>query len=151
MNVAELPAAGRLPVCYAPPLHVQHLRDLTSFPGVGMVSAATILAEDGDFTRFTHRKTIGRYAGLSPRVYASGGKQRTGHIARTGPPDLRWILQQSAWTAIRADEQIRVIHHRIAKRSCRNAASVAIEGKLLTWMWHAVLKRETYQCRLAAA
>lgn len=124
---------------------------LTSFPGVGMVAAATILAEVGDFQRFTHRKAIGRYAGLNPRVYASGGKQRTGHIAKTGSPDLRWILQQSAWTAIRVDDHVKFIHYRIAKRSGRKAAAVAIARKLLTWMWHAVLKGETYQRRQAAA
>ena len=43
---------------------------LTSFPGVAMVTAATVIGEVGDFTRFTHRKAIGRFAGLNPRVYA---------------------------------------------------------------------------------
>ena len=61
-------------------------------------------------------KAIGRYAGLNPRVYASGGKQRIGHIAKTGSADLRWILQQAAWTAIRYDEHVRRIFLRIAKR-----------------------------------
>ena len=47
---------------------------LTSFPGVALVTAATVIAEVGDFRRFTHRKAIGRFAGLNPRVFASGGK-----------------------------------------------------------------------------
>ena len=51
----------------------QENRDiLTSFPGVGLVTIATVLAEVGDFRRFTHRKAIARYAGLNPTVYASG-------------------------------------------------------------------------------
>ena len=57
---------------------------LTSFPGVALVTAATVIAEVGDFKRFPDAKAIGRYAGLNPRVYASGGKQRIGHIAKTG-------------------------------------------------------------------
>jgi transposase len=123
---------------------------LTSFPGVALITAATVIAEIGDFRRFSDAKAIGRYAGLNPRLYASGGKQRLGHIAKTGPADLRWILQQAAWTAIRADEHVRRIFLRIAKRSGRKAAAVAVARKLLTWMWSAVCKGEPYRTRVAA-
>jgi transposase len=123
---------------------------LVTFPGVATVAAATILAEVGDFHRFPDAKAIGRYAGLNPRVFASGGKQRIGHIAKTGSPHLRWILQQAAWTAIRTDEHVRRIFLRIAKRSGRKAAAVAMARKLLTWMWSAVCKGEPYRTRAAA-
>lgn len=123
---------------------------LTSFPGVAMVTAATIIGEVGDFARFSERKSIGRFAGLNPRVFASGGKQRMGHIAKTGSPQLRWIVQQAAWTAIRTDDQIRQLFARIAKRSGRKAAAVAVARKLLTWMWAAVNKQETYRSGVAA-
>ncbi len=123
---------------------------LVSFPGVATVAAATILAEVGDFGRFADAKAIGRYAGLNPRVFASGGKQRIGHIAKTGSADLRWILQQVAWTAIRCDEHVRGIFLRIAKRSGRKAAAVAVARKLLTWMHSAVITGESYRTRLVA-
>jgi transposase len=123
---------------------------LTSFPGVAQLTAATVIAQVGDFKRFTARKSIGRYAGLNPRVYASGGKQRIGHIAKTGPSDLRWILQQAAWTAIRYDEHVKRIFLRIAKRAGRKAAAVAVARKLLTWMHIAVVKGEPYRTRTAA-
>src|SRR3954469_15264580 len=90
---------------------------LVSFPGVALVTAATVLGEVGDFKRFQDSKAIGRYAGLNPRVFASGGKQREGHIAKTGSPHLRWILQQAAWTAVRTDEHVKTIYLRIAKRA----------------------------------
>jgi transposase len=123
---------------------------LTSFPGVALVTASTVIAEIGDFKRFPDMKAIGRYAGLNPRVYASGGKQRMGHIAKTGSPDLRWVLQQAAWTAIRYDEHVKRIFLRIAKRAGRKAAAVAIARKLLTWMHTAVIKGEPYRTRTAA-
>lgn len=123
---------------------------LVSFPGVALITAATVIAEVGDFRRFRHAKAIGRYAGLNPRVFASAGKQRIGHIAKTGSADLRWILQQAAWTAIRTDDGVRRIFLRIAKRSGRKAAAVAIARKLLTWMWSAVIKGEPYHTRIAA-
>ena len=123
---------------------------LVSFPGVALVTAATVIAEIGDFQRFADAKAIGRYAGLNPRVFASGGKQRIGHIAKTGSADLRWILQQAAWTAIRTDEHVRRVFLRIAKRSGHKAAAVAIARKLLTWMHSAVIKGEPYRTRAAA-
>jgi transposase len=123
---------------------------LTSFPGVALVTAATVIAEIGDFKRFSGAKAIGRYAGLNPRVFASGGKQRMGHIAKTGSSDLRWILQQAAWTAIRYDEHVKRIFLRIAKRAGRKAAAVAIARKLITWIHSAVVKGEPYRTRTAA-
>jgi len=126
-------------------------RLLCTFPGVAMTTAATVLGEVGDFARFTHRKAIARYAGLNPRVFASGGKERLGRIAKTGSPHLRWVLQQAAWTAIRCDEHVRRVFNRIAKKAGRKKAAVAIARKLLTWMWHAVTKGEPYTSGLAAA
>ncbi len=123
---------------------------LVSFPGVALVTAATVLAEVGDFKRFKDSKAIGRYAGLNPRVFASGGKQRVGHIAKTGSPHLRWILQQAAWTSIRNDDQVKLVYLRIAKRAGKKAAAVAIARKLLTWMHSAIVKGEPYRTRTAA-
>jgi transposase len=126
-------------------------RILTTFPGVGMVTLATVLAEVGDFARFTHRKAIGRYAGLNPTVHASGGKNRTGHIAKAGPPDLRWILQQAAWTAIRVEQALKRMWLKISRSAGKKAAAVAVARKMLTWMWYAVCRGEAYRRRGPAA
>jgi transposase len=123
---------------------------LDSFSGVAMVAAATILAEVGDFHRFTYRKAIARFAGLNPRVFASGEKQRIGHIAKAGSRNLRWILQQVAWTAIRTDPHVKHIFLRIRRRAGSKAAAVAIARKMLTWMWYAVREGKKYQGRSAA-
>jgi transposase len=124
---------------------------LATFPGVGMVTIATVLAEVGDFMRFTHRKAIGRYAGLNPTVHASGGKNRTGHIAKAGPPDLRWILQQAAWTAIRVEQTLKRMWLKISRSAGKKAAAVAIARKMLTWMWYAVCRGEPYRRRVQNA
>jgi transposase len=87
---------------------------LESVPGVGLVTSATLIAEIGDFSRFADSKAIGRHAGLAPPVYASGNSNRLGHICKTGSPDLRWVLQQAAWTAIRCDAAFKKTWLRIA-------------------------------------
>lgn len=120
---------------------------LQSFPGAGLIVSATVLAEVGDFHRFTYRKAIACYAGLHPRVFASGGKQREGHIAKTGPRDLRWVLQQAAWVAIRCDPAIKKMWLKMSRSAGKKAAAVGIARKLLSWMWTAVLKGQPYRSR----
>ena len=118
---------------------------LTTFPGVGVVTIATVLAEVGDFHRFTYRKAIARYAGLNPTVHASGGKNRTGHIAKAGPPDLRWVMQQAAWTAIRTEAHLKRMWLKIGRSAGKKAAAVAVARKMLTWMCLAVREGKPYQ------
>ena len=120
---------------------------LESVPGVGLVTAATVIAEIGDFSRFPDSKAIGRYAGLAPTVYASGNSSRLGHISKTGAPDLRWVLQQAAWTAIRCDAGFKKTWLRIAKTAGKKAAAVAVARKILVLMWTLQRKDEPYKSR----
>jgi len=120
---------------------------LESIPGVGLVVSATAIAEIGDFSRFPDSKAIGRYAGLTPTGYASADKNRLGRICKTGSPDLRWALQQAAWTAIRCDPDIKKTWLKISKTAGKKAAAVAIARKILVLMWTLVRKDELYKAR----
>ena len=120
---------------------------LESVPGVGLVTAATVIAEIGDFRRFPDGKAIGRYAGLTPTVYASGNSSRLGHISKTGAPDLRWVLQQAAWTAIRCDAGFKKSWLKISKTAGKKAAAVAVARKILALMWTLQRKDEPYKSR----
>ena len=109
--------------------------------------SATAIAEIGDFSRFPDSKAIGRYAGLTPTGYASADKNRLGRICKTGSPDLRWALQQAAWTAIRCDPDIKKTWLKISKTAGKKAAAVAIARKILVLMWTRVRKDELYTAR----
>ncbi|QJR23017.1 Mobile element protein [Brevinematales bacterium NS] len=65
---------------------------LTSVPGIGLVGAATFLAEIGSISRFENYKKLIAYAGLDPAIYQSGQSSTTGHISRRGNRHLRRIL-----------------------------------------------------------
>ncbi len=120
---------------------------IESVPGVALVTSATVIAEIGDFSRFPDSKAIGRYAGLTPTVYASGNSSRLGHISKTGAPDLRWVLQQAAWTAIRCDAGFKKTWLKISKTAGNKAAAVAIARKILVLMWTLIRKDELYKSR----
>ena len=124
---------------------------LQSIPGVGLIISATVLAEVGGFQRFPDGKTLGRYAGLTPTVYASGDTCRTGHICKAGPSDLRWALQQAAWVAIRCDAEVKKIYLRLRRHCDKKRAAVAVARKLLVWMGAMVRKNQVYQRGKAAA
>ncbi|MGH8866293.1 MAG: IS110 family transposase [Burkholderiales bacterium] len=106
-----------------------------SVPGIGFITAITILCECGDITRFDSIDELSSYAGLCPRVTQSGESAHHGHISKQGPPQLRWVLQQAAWVAIRCDPNARRIYARIAKRAGSKKAATALARKLLSYAW----------------
>jgi transposase len=108
---------------------------IQSVPGVGFITAITILCECGDITRFNNIDELSAYAGLCPRVTQSGQSAHHGHISKQGPSQLRWVLQQAAWVAIRCDPNARRIYARIAKRAGSKKAATALGRKLLSYAW----------------
>jgi transposase len=108
---------------------------LQSVPGVGFITALTILCECGEITRFDSIDQLSAYAGLCPRVTQSGESAHHGHISKQGPPVLRWVLQQAAWVAIRCDPNARRIYARIARRAGNKKAATALARKLLSYAW----------------
>lgn len=107
---------------------------LQSFPGVGGVISATILAEVGDFGRFDHRNALTRFAGLDPRVFSSADTVRTGRLSKAGSRELRWALVQAAWVAVRCEPSIKAKWLRIRKRTGGKRAIIAIARRLLLAM-----------------
>jgi len=65
---------------------------LIQLPGIGLISAMTILGAIGDIERFPSAKKLVGYSGLGARIYASGDKQRSGGITKQGRRDLRRVL-----------------------------------------------------------
>jgi transposase len=79
---------------------------LQQLRGIGPVLAVTIRAEVGDIQRFATAGQLASYAGLVPRVDASGGRYRTGRITRRGSPWLRWALVEAAVHGTRRTDRV---------------------------------------------
>lgn len=66
---------------------------ILSIPGVGIQSAAMILAEIGDFSNFESPDKILAYAGCSPSTYQSGKLTNCyAHMEKRGSRYLRYAL-----------------------------------------------------------
>ena len=65
--------------------------------GISSLTAAALIAEIGDITRFKTAKQLMAYLGLVPSEYTSSDKKRQGPITKTGNAHLRYLLVESSW------------------------------------------------------
>ncbi len=63
-----------------------------SLPGIGELSAAVILSEFGDFSKFQNPSKMLSFAGLEPGYFQSGQSEFTGHMVKHGSSRLRYAL-----------------------------------------------------------
>jgi len=74
------------------------VRSLQALRGVALVSAATLVAELGDITRFTNPRQFMAYLGLVPSEHSSGRTRRQGGITKAGNGAARRMLIEAAWS-----------------------------------------------------
>ena len=109
---------------------------LVQLPGIGLLTAMTLLGAIGDVTRFASSKKLVGYSGLGSRVYDSGQTHRTGRITKQGRRDLRSVMIEAAWVAVRLHPFWQAKFERLAERIGKQKAIVAVARKLLVVVWH---------------
>ena len=109
---------------------------LDALYGVGPLTAVAIWAELGDVRRFTSSRQAVRHTGLDITVYASDGKRTPGHLARQGPPVLRWALFEAAKCAARAASPDHGYYLQVKDRLGGNRATLAVARKLTRRCYH---------------
>ena len=70
---------------------------LTRFRGISTLTALGLIAEIGDFARFSHPRELASWLGITPSEYSSGPQQHRGHITLSGNRHARWLLIEAAW------------------------------------------------------
>jgi len=112
---------------------------LLSIPGVGELTAATIISEIGDISRFSTAKKLVAFAGLDPSVYESG-KFKSSHnrISKRGSTHLRKALYQAASAGVRKSNgspNNSILHDYYIKKvdegKAKKVAIIAVAHKLL--------------------
>jgi transposase len=111
-------------------------RALDELYGIGPVTAVAIWAELGDVGRFSSSRQAVRHSGLDVTVYSSDGKRTPGHLARQGPPVLRWALFEAATCAARASSPDHAYYTQVKERLGGNRATLAVARKLTRRCYH---------------
>lgn len=117
---------------------------ITTIPGVGELTAVTILSETNGFELIRSKKQLTSYAGLDVKEKQSGtsvkGKPR---ISKKGNRHLRKALHLPALTAIRHDKNYTDLFARlISRHGIKMKAVVAVQRKLLE-LTYILFKNET--------
>jgi transposase len=73
---------------------------LQALRGVAKLTAATIVAEVGELSRFARPKLLMGYSGAVPSEHSSGERTRRGSITKTGNAHLRRVIGEAAWTYV---------------------------------------------------
>ncbi len=112
-----------------------------SIPGINVYSAACIIAQIDNASRFGSKEKLASYAGLVPRQDQSGSVDRRGHITKHGPSLLRFILVNAAHIVISYSKSMRLKYLSIVRRLGKNRSIVAIARHLLTIIYTMLTKR----------
>jgi len=126
---------------------------LRGYRGISTLTALGLIAEIGDFARFSHPRELASWLGITPSEYSSGDSQHRGHITKTGNRHARRLLIEAAWhyrhTPRRPTSspppserawhaQIR-LHHRhrhLTERGKRSTVTtVAVARELVAFLW----------------
>lgn len=110
---------------------------ICTLPGVGLLTAAAVLAETNGFELIRNKRQLTSYAGLDVREKQSGtsvkGKSR---ISKKGNKYLRKAMHFPALSAIRHDERFKAIFVRlVSKHGLKMKAAVAVQRKLLEMIY----------------
>lgn len=117
---------------------------ISSIPGVGIVTAVTVLGETNGFELIRNKRQLTSYAGLDVKEKLSGtsvkGKPR---ISKKGNRHLRKAMHMPALAAIRSEGRFKTLFVRLVSRhGIKMKAAVAVQRKLLE-MIYTVYKTNT--------
>ncbi|EHK55637.1 IS110 family transposase [Allomesorhizobium alhagi] len=126
----------------------EDMRRLTTIPGVGAITAATIKALVPDPNGFKSARHFAAWLGLTPRPHSSGGKERLGRISKMGNPELRCLLVLGATSVLRIarkDDRARPWLKALLARRPFKVAAIALANKMARIIWALLNKGGIYQ------
>ena len=100
---------------------------LQALRGIAQVSAVTIVAEVGAFSRFATPRQLMGYSGAVASEDSSGPRTRRGAITKTGNAHLRRIIIEAAWA----------YRHRPSVGATLRKRQAALDAEVIAIAWKA--------------
>jgi transposase len=135
-------------------------RALMSLRGVQVLTAMTLVAEVGDFSRFNDPRSLMHFFGLTPSEHSSSDKRVQGGITRCGNAHCRRVLTEAAWhyrlkpkvsetiqkrqegqskpvrlIAWKAQERLHKRFHQLSAKKKSVVAATAVARELVGFVW----------------
>ncbi|QVV87572.1 IS110 family transposase [Methanospirillum sp. J.3.6.1-F.2.7.3] len=128
--------------------HINYPREveiLKSVPGVGDITAVTLIAEIGNFKDFSSSDKLASWLGIVPKVYQSADHQVKRSITKRGSKLGRWILTQAAHAATKKKKNVLRDFYEAKKTVIGTGKAImALARKMITIIWHLIVNNETY-------
>lgn len=118
---------------------------LISIPGIGFLTAMTFLVQIGDIRRFERLDDLCDYIGLVPMMHGSGDKMNTGKLINRGRKELKVMIIEAAWEAVRLDPALMARFNELVRRMNKNKAIIRIARKLVSRMRYVLMTQEPYK------
>ena len=114
---------------------------LHTIPGIGMIAAATILAEIGDINRFKSSSALVAFAGIDPTVRQSGEFSSThNHMSKRGSPYLRHAIFLAATTCSFHNIPLNAYYKKKREQGKHHLTATGAVARKLTTIIYAVFR-----------
>jgi transposase len=129
---------------------------LMTLPGIGFLLGVVITNETGDVNRFSSPARFASYSGTTPRVHASGGRVRFGHLRQDVNRYLKWAFIEAANAVclnrgVYPERHVSRLYERIRKRKGHQIAIGAVARHLAESAYWVMKKKEPYKEPRAAS
>lgn len=127
----------------------ERCKRLMEIEGIGMITAAALIALVGNGSGFKNGRHFAAFVGLVPKQHSSGNTQRLLGISKRGDEYVRRMLVHGARSAIirgkaKNDSRSRWIHRLVSERGM-NRATVALANKNARIAMSLLLSGENYK------
>jgi len=122
---------------------------ITAIPGVGPKTAAVLIAEIGDISRFASANHLVGYFGFFPQIRESGGKRlRMPRISPRGPKHFRKALYMAAVACLKHNRELKALYDRkISQGKAAKQALIVVARKLLATVYSLLRYHTPYDPR----
>jgi transposase len=117
---------------------------LKTVPGISTLTAMTLLTELCEIGRFKTFDKLCSYVGLIPDTDSSGEIERKKGITSRRNAQLRGILIEGSWVAVRKDPAMLMTFNALCKKMPKNTAIVRIARKLLNRIRYVLKNQREY-------
>jgi transposase len=124
--------------------YAKGLQLLMGIPGIGFVSAVTLLSELESISRFGNLDRFCSYVGLVPSTCSSGENEVNRGITPRSNNHLRTVIIECAWIAIHQDPALALRFTELCQRMKKNDAIVRIAKKLLNRIRYVMKNEKEY-------
>lgn len=175
-RITELEKAMDAAITAAPAQIRAVVEALQALRGVAKLTAMTIVAEVGSFSRFENAPALMGYSGMVSSEFTTGKQVRRGKITKTGNAHLRRVVGEAAWAYQRRpwvggflkkrqqglEQEVKDIawkaqtrlHSRYTKLTARgknkNQTVTAVGRELLGFIWAIAVRTEAKYQKQAA-